>query len=389
MVKHLSTRSLRMFRPLSEAWHRFLGVAGGGSPTTRSESKGVSIKSSGVKVGLKHIRGPSDALSTQLVSQKKRTAVRAYSSEEVTKAMQQVLGTTEVSFRSPEQKQGLEAVLAGHTPLVVVLPMGGGKSLLFMAPACLQDPGVSVVVVPFRALLGNMVKWMKEVKIECIEWKAGEANSATVVVVSADRATGWEFMNYASQLNRDKLLRRVIINECHLTFTSSDWRPKLAQVKNLRLLQCLMVLLTATLPPLAEVELGKAMLIPLATYIWASTVRANTRYTVQGCVRGKAEETALAVCRRQQERLDGMKGVVYCWVRAQCEDMACELGCPYYHAGVVDREGGLERWLDGGGWIIATSALRTGVDFPGIVFVLHVGLPHGMIDYAQESGRAG
>lgn len=38
---------------------------------------------------------------------------------------------------------------------------------------------------------------------------------------------------------------------------------------------------------------------------------------------------------------------------------------------------------------MATSASGTGVDFPGIVFVLHVGLPYGMIDFAQESGRAG
>ena len=51
----------------------------------------------------------------------------------------------------------MEAVLAGQTPLVVVLPTGGGKSLLFMAPACLQDPGVMIMVVPFRALADNMV----------------------------------------------------------------------------------------------------------------------------------------------------------------------------------------------------------------------------------------
>jgi superfamily II DNA helicase RecQ len=39
--------------------------------------------------------------------------------------------------------------------------------------------------------------------------------------------------------------------------------------------------------------------------------------------------------------------------------------------------------------IVATSALGTGVDFPGIVFTLHVDIPYGMIDFAQESGRAG
>ena len=39
--------------------------------------------------------------------------------------------------------------------------------------------------------------------------------------------------------------------------------------------------------------------------------------------------------------------------------------------------------------MVATSALGTGVDIPGIVFVLHVGMPWSMIDFAQESGRAG
>jgi superfamily II DNA helicase RecQ len=38
---------------------------------------------------------------------------------------------------------------------------------------------------------------------------------------------------------------------------------------------------------------------------------------------------------------------------------------------------------------MATSALGTGVDFPGIVFVLHVDLPYSMINFAQESERAG
>ena len=46
-------------------------------------------------------------------------------------------------------------------------------------------------------------------------------------------------------------------------------------------------------------------------------------------------------------------------------------------------------WVRYGGLIVATSALGTGVDFPGIVIILHVDLPYGMIDFAQESGRGG
>jgi len=391
VVKHLSVRSLRTFRPLSEAWHRFLGMAGGGATEVRSKLKGASIGSGGASAGRKHRRGPSDAPTTPAPRQKRRPAATAYGPAEVEKAVRQALGKTGTSvlFRSKEQERGLEAVLAGQTPLVVVLPTGGGKSLLFMAPACLAEPGVTVVVVPFRALLGDMVQRMKDVGIACMEWRAGEVNPAAVVVVSADRAAEWDFMDYASRLNQDQLLRRVVIDECHLTFTSSDWRPKLAQLRSLRLLRCPIVLLTATLPPLLEHELGEAMLIPLATYIRASTVRASTRYAVQWCAPGKVEETAVAVCRRQQSRLGGRKGVVYCRAKAQCEDVARELGCPYYHGGVVGREEGLERWLGAGGWIVATSALGTGVNFPEVVFVLHLGLPYGMIDYAQESGRAG
>jgi len=237
IIKHLSIRSLKTFRPLSEAWHRWLGVAGEDLKGENTGSAGADGGAQAAKVGRKHARGPSDAFSTQSLSRKKkRLEVRECSDEEIKRAMQQALGRSEVSFRSEEQKRGVEAVLAGHTPLVVVLPTGGGKTLLFMVPACLGDPGVTVVVVPFRALLGNMVGRMKEAGIDCVEWKAGEVNPATTVVVSADRAAEWDFMDYASQLNRDKLLRRVVIDECHLAFTVSDWRPKLARLKNLRLL---------------------------------------------------------------------------------------------------------------------------------------------------------
>ncbi|KAF2274063.1 uncharacterized protein EI97DRAFT_345540, partial [Westerdykella ornata] len=39
--------------------------------------------------------------------------------------------------------------------------------------------------------------------------------------------------------------------------------------------------------------------------------------------------------------------------------------------------------------IIATSALGIGVDFLGVVSILHIGMPWSMIDYVQESGHGG
>jgi superfamily II DNA helicase RecQ len=46
--------------------------------------------------------------------------------------------------------------------------------LLFIAPACLDDPGVTIVVVPYRALLDNLVETAKKARIECIEYRPGE-----------------------------------------------------------------------------------------------------------------------------------------------------------------------------------------------------------------------
>jgi superfamily II DNA helicase RecQ len=38
---------------------------------------------------------------------------------------------------------------------------------------------------------------------------------------------------------------------------------------------------------------------------------------------------------------------------------------------------------------VATSALGTGVNFAGIVYILHVGILWSITDFAQASGRRG
>ncbi|EOA84448.1 uncharacterized protein SETTUDRAFT_57081, partial [Exserohilum turcica Et28A] len=168
--------------------------------------------------------------------------------------LQQVLGKQDVGFRSIEQEQALYAVLDKQTPLVVVLPTGGGKSLLFTLPACIEESGVTVVVVPYRALIEDLVVQVSSYGVDCIEWKHGENNPASVVFVSAD------------------VVGDVTSNGNFL-----------------------------------------GMLVRNATYIRASTTRPNARYFVSWCQRGKLEDTALVVCKRWAEKLGqcGQKGVVY------------------------------------------------------------------------------
>jgi hypothetical protein len=58
--------------------------------------------------------------------------------------------------------------------------------LLFIVLACLDDPGVTIVVVPYRALVNNLVIIARTVRIDCIEYKPGEQNPVVLVFVSID-----------------------------------------------------------------------------------------------------------------------------------------------------------------------------------------------------------
>jgi superfamily II DNA helicase RecQ len=60
-------------------------------------------------------------------------------------------------------------VLDRQTPLVVVLPTGGGKSLLFTVPACVDEARVTVVVVPYQALIKDLIGRIQKCRINCIE----------------------------------------------------------------------------------------------------------------------------------------------------------------------------------------------------------------------------
>jgi hypothetical protein len=61
--------------------------------------------------------------------------------------------------------------------------------LLFIALAYLDDSGVTIIVVPYRALVNNLVIIARIVRIDYIEYKPGEQNLVVLVFVSVDFIT--------------------------------------------------------------------------------------------------------------------------------------------------------------------------------------------------------
>jgi hypothetical protein len=68
--------------------------------------------------------------------------------------------------------------------------------LLFMTPACLIDPGVTIIVVLYYVLLDNLLKTVKDARIDCIEYRPREQNPAALVFVSTDFARRSQFLSY-------------------------------------------------------------------------------------------------------------------------------------------------------------------------------------------------
>ncbi|KAF2026002.1 hypothetical protein EK21DRAFT_27632, partial [Setomelanomma holmii] len=112
-----------------------------------------------------------------------------------------ILPGSPVTYKSPEQKTALYAVVQGVSPLIVVLPTGGGKTLLPVAAAVLDNaaqqksgrPSVTILVVPFHALIKDMLVWLHNAGVKAVEWQAGAEGNyqncrtpASIVLVSAD-----------------------------------------------------------------------------------------------------------------------------------------------------------------------------------------------------------
>lgn len=169
----------------------------------------------------------------------------------------------------------------------------------------------------------------------------------------------------------------------------------------LRAAKTQMVMLTATLPPAAEDRLFYRMGWPreqVAIYR-ARTHRPNVAYRVW---RPEIEEgydhqyqwiqmdEVIQFIQQRVQRAGRGRVIVYGSIVEYVRMMADQFGYDAFFSKQHDLDRILSRFRQTPGSVImATNALGMGINIPDIRSVIHLGQPRTILDYAQESGRAG
>lgn len=354
------------FRRASTAWHEWLGLQSAQGRIKRPSS----------------LSWEQDMAEAEMARRKRLRRVDPES------ALQRMLGFG-ASFRGV-QKPALEAILRGESQLLVVMPTGAGKSLLFMLPAFCAGDGVTVVVVPLIALRQDMVRRCQSLGISYLEWRPNRPETrASIVLVVPETAGHSDFRTFLNRLKALQRLDRIVIDEAHLLIQESQsYRPAIAKLQELVEVATQVILLTATLPPPLEGILYDS-------FCWQSqavqcfrmaTSRGNLEYRVEFA----ADESMQL--RKARERIKERPGrvLLYANAVARVQQLAAELEWPAYYSAASDKESLWSAFCQRpSARLVTTSALGMGVDVPDIRCILHLDIPRTLIDYAQESGRAG
>jgi ATP-dependent DNA helicase RecQ len=303
-----------------------------------------------------------------------------------------------------QQEEAVKSVLDGKN-IFVLMPTGGGKSLIYQLPALLLE-GTAIVISPLIALMKNQVDSIRGMQTE--DYVAHFLNSslskAAIQEVKNDVLAGHTKLLYVAPESLTKeenieFLKNVkisfyAIDEAHcISEWGHDFRPEYRRIRPIveEIGPAPIMALTATATAKVQHDIQKNLGILDAEVFKASFNRPNLYYEVRPKVKPEAQIIKFI---KQNE---GKSGIIYCLSRKKVEEIAETLqvngikALPY-HAGMdaATRSANQDKFLmEEVDVIVATIAFGMGIDKPDVRFVIHYDIPKSLEGYYQETGRAG
>lgn len=88
----------------------------------------------------------------------------------------------------------MQAIQQGESPVVAVMPTGGGKSMLFIVPAFAAPGGTTIIIVPLVALQADMMRRCQELSISYVAWESQQPpDAASIILVTPESAVSPNF----------------------------------------------------------------------------------------------------------------------------------------------------------------------------------------------------
>ncbi len=303
------------------------------------------------------------------------------------------------TFR-PLQLETIESVAAGRDTLVL-MPTGGGKSVIYQVPA-LASEGVCIVITPLISLMKDQVDRLRSRRILAEAIHGGRGRQEIDRVLDNCIYGDVKFLYISPERVDSELFRMrfakmkvslIAVDEAHcISQWGYDFRPAYLQIARLRDLQpeAAILALTASATPKVAADIMQHLRFREPNLKQMSFARANLSYVVRR-TEDKREHLLRIV-----NNVPG-SGIVYVRTREKTETVAKFLQengieADSYHGGMgyLTRSLKQENWTGGKTRVIvATNAFGMGIDKADVRFVIHYDICDSLEAYYQEAGRAG
>ncbi len=303
------------------------------------------------------------------------------------------------SFR-PMQKEAMEAVLTGRDTLVL-MPTGGGKSIIYQLPTLVGD-GLCIVVTPLIALMKDQVDRLRRMGISAVAVHSGLSSRQIDIALDNCIYGDTKFLYVAPERLSSEMFRLRVdrmnvsllaVDEAHcISQWGYDFRPAYLKIKELRRLipDTPILALTASATPQVAKDIMEQLEFAEPNILQTSFLRPNLSYSVRET--DDKEGQLLRII----NNVPGC-GIVYVRMRSTAERVANFLieqgySASFYHGGLPNAERAMrqDEWVSGQTRImVATNAFGMGIDKRDVRFVVHYTMSDSLESYYQEAGRAG
>ena len=315
------------------------------------------------------------------------------------KVLKDVFGHND--FR-PLQEDGINAVLENRD-LLMILPTGGGKSLVYQLPTLIKD-GITIVVSPLIALMQDQVAALKAQKIDADMISSAQLSEDVAEIIQKAKKGGLKFLYLSPErLNTEATLALLktlninffVIDEAHcISQWGHEFREDYRALGNLKehFPHANICAFTATSTNHVTEDILRELKLQNPLLLKGKIFRKNIFISAQRRVGNGHAQLQNFLDRHKDE-----SGIIYVSSRKKAEELSAFLNMKgysslAYHAGLPNhvRERNFKIFVnDKVNIMVATIAFGMGIDKSDIRFVVHMSLPKSQENYYQEIGRAG